>query len=64
MENIVKSLKIKCAEAGTNLTKACKATGVNRSMIDRWQKKEPKSFQNLRKIEKFIEDQKQRNSKV
>jgi transposase-like protein len=56
MNNIVQSLKIKCAEAGTNLTHVCRQAGVNRSTIEKWKREEPTSLQIIRKLEKAIEE--------
>lgn len=51
MENPIKSLKTRCVQAGTNLSKVCEAAGVNQNIIVRWQKKKPKTFQILSKLD-------------
>lgn len=54
MENIITSLKIRCVKAGTNLTKVCEAAGVDRDIVTRWQKEEPRSFQIYRRLDKAL----------
>lgn len=44
MINPVELLKVKAAEAGTNLTEVCRNAGVDRSMIERWKKNVPKAL--------------------
>ena len=55
MENIVKSLKIRCVRSGTNLTQVCAEAGVNRQLLTKWEKEEPKTFRILRKLEAVLE---------
>lgn len=55
MENHVTSLKIRCVRAGTNLTKVCAETGVNRQLLTKWEKEEPKSFKILRRLEAALD---------
>lgn len=55
MTNIVKTLKVKAAAAGTNLTRICKNAGVPRQTVERWKNKEPKTITILRKLEAEIE---------
>lgn len=50
MQNIFKELEDACKAAGTNLTKVCRAAGVDRSTLTRWQKEEPKSIRIYRKM--------------
>jgi hypothetical protein len=52
--NIVHSLKIKAASAGTNLTEVCRLAGVNRQTVELWKRKEPKTITTLRKLEEQI----------
>lgn len=54
-ENIVKSLKIKAATVGSNLTQICNDAGVPRQTIERWKNVEPKTIRILRKLENAIE---------
>ncbi len=58
MSKLVNSLKVRCAEAGTNLTAVCKAANVSRSTIERWKDATPKSIQILENIEQVIEQAK------
>ncbi len=62
MENIVTTLKVKCAEAGTNLTEVCRKAKVARSTVDRWEVELPKSFRVLAALEKAIEEIKSERS--
>lgn len=55
MENIYNSLEMLCRESGTNLTKACRAAGVNRSTVQRWKEKEPNTIRLYRKLIAAIE---------
>lgn len=43
-------LKNMCHERGTTLTRICDEIGINRSVLSRWEKKEPKSVQTYQKI--------------
>lgn len=54
MENTIQSLKIRCIKAGTNLTRVCEQAGVDRNLVSRWAKEEPKSFQILRKLDQAL----------
>lgn len=49
------SLKIRCVRAGTNLTKVCAEAGVNRQLLTKWEKEEPKSFKILRRLEAALD---------
>lgn len=49
-ENVVISLELRCVKAGINLTQLCEQAGVDRDLLVRWQKEEPKSLQILRKL--------------
>ena len=51
MENIVQSLKVRCTEAGTNISEVCRRAGVARSTVDRWEDKLPNTFRILQKLE-------------
>ena len=53
--NIFKSLRDACTQAGTNLTEACKVAGVERSTVERWKTNEPATIKNIRKVEAAIE---------
>jgi hypothetical protein len=61
--NIIHSLKIKCAAAGTNLTEVCRMVNVSRQNLEMWKKKEPKTIQTLRKIELAIEEKRKQLEK-
>lgn len=54
--DIVKSLRIKCLEAGTTLPKVCERAGVNEQTVRYWKTKKPRSFEILEKLEKAIEE--------
>lgn len=56
MENIVTSLKIRCAKAGISLSKLCNEAGIDRSVVERWKKEEPKTLQTLRKLESTLQE--------
>jgi len=49
-ENVIISLEVRCVKSGINLTQLCEQAGVDRDLIGRWQKEEPKSLQILRKL--------------
>lgn len=55
MENIVTSLKIRCVRSGTNLTKVCAEAGVNRQLLTKWERQEPKTIKLLRKLEAVLD---------
>lgn len=50
MENIFEQLEKQCKEAGTNLTKVCRAAGVSRTVPVRWKVKEPKTIRIYRAL--------------
>jgi hypothetical protein len=56
-DNIVHSLEVECAKAGTNLNKVCKAIGISRSVLVRWKAEEPKSIKTLRLLQEEIKRQ-------
>lgn len=56
MKTIVDELRAECKAAGTNLTEICRETGVDRSGVQRWAKKEPKTLTSLRKIREKIQE--------
>lgn len=43
-------LKTMCAERGTSLNRVCEDLNINRSLLSRWEKKEPKSILIYKKI--------------
>lgn len=55
MENLLTSLKVKCVEADTNLTEVCRRAGIARSTVDRWERKLPKSFELLQKLNDTVD---------
>lgn len=61
MENTIRSLKIRCLEAGTTLAKACEHAGIPRQTVERWGRKPPKTLLILAKVEKAIEEIKEKN---
>jgi transcriptional regulator with XRE-family HTH domain len=62
--NIVQTLKIKAAAAGSNLTEICRRAGVNRQTVEQWKDDEPKTLKILRKIEAEIEKIKTENAAI
>lgn len=58
--NIVQSLKIQAAAAGTNLTEVCRDANIPRQTIERWKNGEPKTIKILRAVEAAIEKRKQK----
>lgn len=50
-----KSLRIRCAQLGTDLTKLCRKAGVNRSALDKWSKQEPKTLVTLKRLNAALE---------
>lgn len=49
------SLRLRCAELGTDLTKLCRKAGVNRSALDKWSKQEPKTLETLHRLNAALE---------
>lgn len=62
MSDLVKSLKIKCVEAGTSLNQICKRIGLNPQVITSWEKQEPKSIRTLKAIEAAIAEVQSENN--
>jgi hypothetical protein len=56
MENIGKSLKARCALAGTTLKEVCSRAGVTPATIRNWAEAEPKSLRTYRAVVKAIEE--------
>lgn len=56
MENTFNYLKSECEKLGVSLSEVCRRAGVDRSVIERWKKKEPKTVQILRRLEEAITD--------
>jgi transposase-like protein len=54
-ENIVKVWKIKCIEKGTSLNAICKKVGIDREVLTRWERQEPKSLRLAKQIDEAIE---------
>lgn len=50
MINPIKSLKLACAEAGISLSQACREAGVHQQVIDKWNRKLPRSFELYNKV--------------
>lgn len=53
---VYKGIRTALEGLDTNVTQMCKEIGIERTMMDRWRKNEPKAISTLRKIEKFIKD--------
>lgn len=58
MINPIKSLKLACAEAGISLSQACREAGVHQQVIDKWNRKTPRSFDLYNKVMAAIETRK------
>jgi hypothetical protein len=56
MANIVEQLKQECQAAGTNLSAVCKLKKIDRSILERWKLKEPRSLQILNSIRNGIKE--------
>lgn len=52
---VFKDLQTRCAQAGTNLRKACIEANVDRSIVERWKTKTPKSFEIYNKLTAAID---------
>jgi hypothetical protein len=55
MENIFIELEQACKDAGTNLTKVCRAANVPRSTPQRWKDSEPNTIRIYRALKNEIE---------
>ena len=53
--NIFKELEEKCKEAGTTITELCREAELDRTVIQKWKKKTPKSIEMLKKMEFALE---------
>lgn len=47
-----------CRMAGTNLNKICSKEGIDRSILERWKKNDPKSIRIYKKLTAAIEQSK------
>lgn len=50
-----------CEEAGTNLTEACREADIDRSTVERWKEKEPKTVEIISQLEAVIAEKKKAN---
>lgn len=50
-----KHLRVRCAQVGTDLTKLCRMAGVNRSALDKWSEKEPKTLITLKRLQAALD---------
>lgn len=64
METHITSLKIRCVRARTNITQLCKDAGVNRQLISKWEKEEPKTLRILRKLDEALRIREQLEKEV
>lgn len=55
-ENIVKVWKIQCIEKGTSLNAICNKLGIDRELLTRWEKEEPKSLRLAKQIDQAIKE--------
>jgi hypothetical protein len=60
--NIFKELEEKCKAANTTITELCREAGLDRTVIQKWKKKTPKSIEMLKKMEFALEFIKNNNS--
>lgn len=49
------SLKAECEQAGLQLGTVCREAGVDRSLMERWKKKDPKTIEVLNSLREAIE---------
>jgi transposase-like protein len=56
MENIGKSFKIRCIQAGVSVKELCDRAGVTTATIRNWEKEEPHSIQLMRKLEAAMKE--------
>ena len=54
-ENLVIQWRKRCIEKGITLNQICEEIGVSRGLLTKWEKKEPKTLQIIRAIEKRLE---------
>jgi transcriptional regulator with XRE-family HTH domain len=54
-ENLVIHWRKRCIEKGITLNQICEEIGVSRGLLTKWEKKEPKTLQIIRAIEKRLE---------
>lgn len=54
-ENLVIYWRKRCIEKGITLNQICEEIGVSRGLLTKWEKKEPKTLQIIRAIEKRLE---------
>ncbi len=54
-ENLVIQWRKRCIEKGITLNQICEGIGVSRGLLTKWEKKEPKTLQIIRAIEKRLE---------
>ena len=62
MENIFNEIQQACKDAGTNLTRVCRAAKIRRATPERWKDEDPKSVVIYKKLMREIEIQKAKNS--
>ena len=51
-----------CKMLKISISKLCRMSGVNRPLLNRWKKEDPKSIVLLNKLKSSIEEQKQLNN--
>lgn len=54
-QNTYSSLKAECEEAGISLSQLCREADVDRSVIERWKNKDPKSIEILNSLREALE---------
>lgn len=58
--NLYKQLLADCAEAETNITEVCRELGIDRTAIQDWRAKTPKTIQTLERIQAKIKEKRER----
>jgi ribosome-binding protein aMBF1 (putative translation factor) len=61
--DIYRSLKTQCGNAGISISKLCKEARVNRSILERWKRSEPKSIKTYNALLEALERIRVRNNK-
>jgi|APGre2960657373_1045057.scaffolds.fasta_scaffold421588_1 transcriptional regulator with XRE-family HTH domain len=54
-ENLVVKWRKRCIEKGISLNQVCEEVGISRGLLTKWEKREPKTLQIIRAIEKVLE---------
>ncbi len=55
VENLIVKWRKRCIEKGISLNQVCEEVGISRGLLTKWEKREPKTLQIIRAIEKVLE---------